>query len=85
MRCSASESKVDVRDPIGWTALMQASKWGRAGVVDVLIKAHADVNTQNIDRDTALSIAKRRGHETVADLLRLAARAWFHGRPVQDQ
>ena len=48
---------------------MVASFNGHHQVVELLIKEHADVNTQEKDGWTALMIASENGHHQVVELL----------------
>lgn len=64
---------------LGWTVLMEAIVLGTTGetqiaIVDVLIKAGADVNIPDNDGITPLKHAKKRGMNTIAQLL-IAANA----------
>lgn len=59
---------------LGWTALMEAIILGTTGetqiaIVNVLIKAGADVNIPDNDGITPLRHAKKRGMKTIAQLL----------------
>jgi hypothetical protein len=57
----------------GETALMQAARFGRKDVLDVLIAARADVNRVHPrDADTALMRAMRSGHDDCIAALRAA-------------
>ena len=53
----------------GWTALMLASLNGHQQVVELLLKQHADINTQNEGGWTALMIASLNGHHQIVELL----------------
>ncbi|TDU40465.1 hypothetical protein BXY82_2514 [Gelidibacter sediminis] len=70
---------IDHINNLGWTALMEAIVLGSTGetqiaIVDVLIKAGADVNIPDNDGVTPLQHAKKRGMHTIAQLL-IAANA----------
>ena len=53
----------------GWTPLMVAAHYGRDQIVRELIRAGADVNGKDIDKQTALHLASRRGHSSVVKTL----------------
>ncbi|TXE07752.1 hypothetical protein ES711_09935 [Gelidibacter salicanalis] len=66
---------IDHVNNLGWTALMEAIVLGTTGetqvaIVDVLIKAGADVNIPDNDGITPLQHAKKRGMTTIAQLLK---------------
>lgn len=70
---------IDHINNLGWTALMEAIVLGTTGetqiaIVDVLIKAGADVNIPDNDGVTPLQHAKKRGMHNIAQLL-IAANA----------
>jgi ankyrin repeat protein len=52
--------------------LMAAASAGRKEVVEMLLKAKADPNRQNKNRDTAMSLAQDNGHHEIVDILRKA-------------
>jgi ankyrin repeat protein len=55
----------------GDTALRAASKSGHEKIVELLVKAGADVNAQGVEEDggTALFAASDRGHQKIVELL----------------
>ncbi|WP_299392163.1 ankyrin repeat domain-containing protein [uncultured Gelidibacter sp.] len=70
---------IDHINNLGWTALMEAIVLGTTGetqiaIVDMLIKAGADVNIPDNDGITPLQHAKKGGMNTIAQLL-IAANA----------
>ncbi len=58
-----------MQDITNRTALMYASLLGYTEIVDLLIKAGADVNLQDNDGWTALMIASLRGYVKIVELL----------------
>ncbi len=60
---------VNAKDENGNTALMGACKYGRTGVVQLLVKNGADVNIADEDGKTALMKACEQCHTDVARLL----------------
>lgn len=54
---------VDVPDESGCTALMYAAQHGSVAIVDLLLKAGANPNLRNINRETAITFAEQ-GIET---------------------
>jgi len=56
-------------DSYGWTALMHAANRGHASIVKELIQARADVTLSDGRHDTALDIAKWRGHGEIIRML----------------
>ena len=57
------------------TALMYAAEFGHLDVAKALVEAGADLNVRDGDRETALGIARRRGHLDIVRLL-TDRRAW---------
>jgi ankyrin repeat protein len=53
----------------GWTLLMLAAVEGHVGLGRLLIERAANVNARNSKQDTALQLAKHRGHQLFVDLL----------------
>jgi len=49
---------------------MWAARGGNTEAVTALLAAHADPNAKNDDGETALSIASRKGHTEILDLLK---------------
>jgi DNA-binding NtrC family response regulator/ankyrin repeat protein len=60
-----SDSKIDVRDESGTTALMEAAKYGHLGIVTLLLDSGADVNANGLLGSTALMRAAAQGHTGV--------------------
>jgi ankyrin repeat protein len=61
---------VDAVEPDGWTALMHAAASGHAAVVELLLRRGADRTLSAKNGDKASGIARRNGHEKLADALR---------------
>ena len=64
-------------DPLGWTALSESIVLGDGGArhtetLQALVEAGADVNLTDRSGRTPLSLARARGYETMAALLRQA-------------
>jgi len=57
---------------VGYTALMGASDFGHIEIVELLIKAGADLNAHTVDRCTALSLALKARHTEIVKLLKKA-------------
>jgi hypothetical protein len=68
----AAEPPADVNrvNHRGETPLTQASRWGHAAVVAVLLAAGANVNHANDNGETALTLANYHNYDAVAALLR---------------
>jgi serine/threonine-protein phosphatase 6 regulatory ankyrin repeat subunit B len=60
----------DVRDNVGYNALMIASHEGRADIVKALLNAGADRTLRNKKRDTAVDVATASGHAEIVQLLK---------------
>jgi ankyrin repeat protein len=54
---------------------MYAAEFGHLAVAKILVEAGADLNVRDGDRETALGIARRRGHLDIVRLL-TDQRAW---------
>jgi uncharacterized protein len=72
---------VNARDRFGYTALIYAASGGHLKVVEELLDAGADTGPINQHDKSGYDLAKAKGHEGVATLLRLtqfflAARDW---------
>ena len=52
-----------------WTALMFAAAEGQNAIVKHLLKHGADKNLVDVDGETALIFAQKRGHVATANLL----------------
>jgi hypothetical protein len=57
----------------GWTFLHQAAYFGNEAAIMELIRWGANVNAAATNRETPADIAKNRGHDGLADLLRAAS------------
>lgn len=65
----AHDAALDLQDNRGWSALMTAANMGHLGVVEVLLKAGADVHLVASDGQTASKLARAAGHlETLTTL-----------------
>ena len=65
----------DVNDKdkkLGGTALMYAANIGHTNTVHALLAEGADVNAKDNDGNTALMIAKKRGHKEIVRVLKEA-------------
>jgi len=63
-------ARPDVRNNLGYNALMMGAQEGQADVVRELLKAGADRNLRNKKRETAIDIATAAGHAEIAQLLK---------------
>ena len=68
---------IDHINRLGWTALLEAVILGHGGknhiqIVDMLIKAGADLNIPDFDGVTSLQHAKRKGQKEIVKLLEAA-------------
>jgi ankyrin repeat protein len=66
----AKGAKPDARAPNGQTALMLAVKDGKLELVKLLIDADADMDLADYGGVSSLQLAKRLGHELIAEYLR---------------
>lgn len=71
----ANKADVDAKDNDGWAPLHYAAgagsrRDGSRDLVELLISKGADINLDNGWGGTALSIAKRKGHQEIVELLR---------------
>ncbi|KAH8277667.1 hypothetical protein KR018_003294 [Drosophila ironensis] len=64
-----SSRDVDSCDSFGWTALMMAACEGAAEAVAFLLRKGADPKTQDKSGNTALTLARRKGHLEIVALL----------------
>ncbi|MDF2367357.1 ankyrin repeat domain-containing protein [Sneathiella sp.] len=62
-------AQVDLPDPFGNTALIQAAAYGSTAAAEILIEARADIDEENRQGETALIKAAKTGHKAVAMLL----------------
>ena len=60
---------VDVSDWFGWTALHRATISNRIDVIKLLLHERADVNRQDLTKETPLHLAARYNYTEVARLL----------------
>lgn len=65
----AAHSKLDARDPKGWTALHHAAARGDLSIVKALAGAGADVSLAGPGGKTALDLAREKGRIPVAKFL----------------
>jgi ankyrin repeat protein len=71
--------KRDERDDKTWTPLMWASKEGHAPVVRELLAGGADISCTSKNGSTAISLAKKYGHEKCVELLERAKKSGMIG------
>jgi len=62
-----TDADVDEKDVHGWNALMHATWEGHDGVVTSLVKHKANINSQNKQRNTPLSLASIKGHHQLVN------------------
>ncbi len=62
--------KLDARAPNGQTALMLAAKQGRLAQVKQLVDADADMDLEDFEGKSALSLAKAAGHDEIVSFLK---------------
>ncbi len=60
---------INSRGQTGNTLLMFAADFGRKAIVEELLKRGADATVENTKGDTALAIARKKGHTEVAQVL----------------
>ncbi|MZR29760.1 ankyrin repeat domain-containing protein [Sneathiella litorea] len=81
-------AQVDLPDPFGNTALIQAAAYGSTAAAEILIEGGADIDEENRQGETALIKAAKSGHKAVAMLLleKGATLDWtdFTGRTALD-
>jgi ankyrin repeat protein len=65
----AARTNPNASDKNGWTALMNASKYGQALTVTTLLARGAHVDTTDIFGETALMAAVTNGHTDIAQIL----------------
>jgi ankyrin repeat protein len=63
-------ARPDVRNNLGYTALMISSSQGHANVVGELLKAGADRTLRNKKHERAIDIATAAGHAEITQLLK---------------
>lgn len=61
---------INACDQFGWTALMMASYEGHLDVIKVLLRLGANINLQNNQKETAVTLAERAKHREVVDFLK---------------
>jgi len=66
------EAELDFQDNRGWSAMMVAAKMGHSHVVDILIKAGADIHVEAGDGQTAAKLARASGYLDTLALLNAA-------------
>ena len=62
-------AQVDIPDPFGNTALMQAAAYGSTAAAKILIEARADIDEENQQGETPLIKAAKTGHKEGVKLL----------------
>ena len=60
---------IDSKGRTGNNLLMFASMWGQLEIVEYLLQNGARINDRNALNETALSLARKNGHQDVATLL----------------
>ena len=65
----AAKASLDLRNALGFTALMIAAREGHEDAIKLLVKAGADKNLRNKNREKALDIAIAGGRSNLAGLL----------------
>ncbi len=61
---------INIRDSLGWSALMRAAQERNTEIVELLLeKPNIDVNTKNHDGSTALTIAALNGYKEIVKML----------------
>lgn len=70
--CISSEEQLNSRDVYGWTALMMAACEGAADVVAWLLQLGASTVANDKSGNTALQLARRKGHVGIVQLLEAA-------------
>jgi ankyrin repeat protein len=74
---SSGSGRACLRDPLGWTALIESILLGERAArhseaLQALVEAGAEVNLPDRSGRTPLSLARARGYEAIAALLRQA-------------
>ena len=67
-----SGANVNMKNYLGWTALMMASDYGYKEVVKLLIDNNADISKKNSAGKTALTLAKENRHNDIVEILKNA-------------
>ncbi|MCC3303938.1 ankyrin repeat domain-containing protein [Sneathiella sp. HT1-7] len=62
-------AQVDIPDPFGNTALIQAAAYGSTAAAEILIEGKAKIDEENRQGETALIKAAKSGHAQVTKLL----------------
>merc|ERR1719478_222786 len=66
---------VNALDNEGWTALWQATYYGRGALVSELLRLQADPNVRNRDSGTILAIAAQEGHlQIIREIVKAGAK-----------
>lgn len=68
----AKGASVDARDSKGETALMYAVRTGKPGLVQLMLKSHADPSLRNKEGQTALDIARKAEDKKIIAVLQTA-------------
>lgn len=63
------DAALDLQDNRGWSAMMTAASMGHSGVVEILIKAGADVHLTSTDGRTAATLARTADHQDTIAIL----------------
>ena len=64
-------SNINIKDKLGYTALMKAAAFGHKDVVKVLLQHGADVNARGLFGETPLNAADEGGHTEIVKLLKV--------------
>ncbi|XP_030387286.1 G patch domain and ankyrin repeat-containing protein 1 homolog isoform X2 [Scaptodrosophila lebanonensis] len=66
---SISSAELNVQDSYGWTALMMAACEGADTIAAWLLEMGADIGVADKSGHTALTLARRKGHAAIVELL----------------